>query len=275
MIYQPALLRKLSILHSLELFHTHRYDLAIDAFIALDISPAKVVALYPLAISGKLYTEFDGHEELFGGRSLEEVELARKHKGDQERIAEGEAQPLTKKVEDDTMSIRSVIPSRLRGSKSFTSDLNTVSTGDLEKQAALDKKRETGSIDSLIRYLTDRRQKYTQSLSALLPSSRPSPLDQRSSLTGSELLELIPDEPLGKLEPQVLARVAEVVDTALFRAYLVSKGGVMVGPLCRIENWCEVEQVETLLSEKKKFSELLDLYNGKNMHQKAVTLLRK
>lgn len=41
-----------------------------------------------------------------------------------------------------------------------------------------------------------------------------------------------------------------MVDTALFRAYLATKP-VMVGPLCRIENWCEVEEVEELLLEAK------------------------
>lgn len=67
----------------------------------------------------------------------------------------------------------------------------------------------------------------------------------------------------------------------------------MVGPLCRIENWCEVEEVEELLLAAKvgscrlsrtsstdfrheqKYRELLDLYNGKNMHEKAVKLLRQ
>lgn len=85
-----------------------------------------------------------------------------------------------------------------------------------------------------------------------------------------------------------------MVDTALFKAYLATKP-VMVGPLCRIENWCEVEEVEELLLAaqasfllrlhplallisafvEQKYRELLDLYNGKDMHEKAVKLLRQ
>lgn len=139
-----------------------------------------------------------------------------------------------------------------------------------EKTDALNFSR---SVDVLIRYLTDRRQKYAQALSALLSSVRPSPSTPRPPASRSQLLE-IPDGPLTDLTPDQLARVAQVVDTALFKSYLATKP-VMVGPLCRIENWCEVEEVEELLLSAKKYRELLDLYNGKNMHEKAVKLLKQ
>lgn len=70
---QPSLSRRLATLHSLHLFRTHRYDLAVDAWIALDLTPAKVIALYPEAVSGKLSLESDAHEGLFGGRTCEQV----------------------------------------------------------------------------------------------------------------------------------------------------------------------------------------------------------
>lgn len=105
------------------------------------------------------------------------------------------------------------------------------------------------SVDVLIRYLTDRRQKCAQALSSLLPSSRPFPSQSRSRASATELLEL-PDLPLSELTSDQLARVAIVVDTALFKSYLATKM-VMVGPLCRIENWCEVEEVEELLLTAK------------------------
>ena len=49
----------------------------------------------------------------------------------------------------------------------------------------------------------------------------------------------------------------------------------LLGPLCRIENWCEVEEVEELLLDAKKYKELLDLYNGKGRHEKAIALLQR
>jgi hypothetical protein len=120
---------------------------------------------------------------------------------------------------------------------------------DEERRAKRDAENRARSIDELIRYLTDRRQKYSQALAALPNETRPVPADARPPASPSELFHL-PNEPLTKLEPEQLARVAQVVDTALFRTYLATRP-VMIGPLCRIENWCEVEEVEELLLEAK------------------------
>lgn len=131
--------------------------------------------------------------------------------------------------------------------------LTHYNTADRQKQELLQAKQDalnfSRSVDVLIRYLTDRRQKYAQALSALLPSARPSPSASRPPASAAELFAL-PDAPLTDLDPDQLARVAQVVDTALFKSYLATKP-VMVGPLCRIENWCEVEEVEELLLNAK------------------------
>ncbi|GAA5982475.1 hypothetical protein JCM5350_000425 [Sporobolomyces pararoseus] len=297
----PPLLRRLSTLHALHLFKSHRYSLAIDAFIRLDLSPAKVVALYPEKISGKLFVGENGIEELFGGRKKDELERVeeeeqRKKQLQQEETEEGEDEvetnasysparkQIVREMDDDRMSIRSV-SSRLTGKRSWLRErepsggLTAVEENaqkaqiERERQAKLDQKNYSTSIDELIRYLTDRRQKYSQALAALLPSSRPSPSTHRPNASPAELLSL-PNLPLTELTSDQLARTAQVVDTALFRSYLATKP-IMIGPLCRIENWCEVEEVEELLLQAKKRRELLDLYNGKSMHSKAVKLLRQ
>jgi hypothetical protein len=82
-----------------------------------------------------------------------------------------------------------------------------------------------------------------------------------------------PDASLTSYTPAQLQRTAQVVETALFKCYLHAKPGLL-GPLCRIDNWCEVEEVEELLLEAKKYNELLDLYNGKGQHEKAIKLLQ-
>ncbi|GAA6062923.1 hypothetical protein JCM10212_007154 [Sporobolomyces blumeae] len=308
------LLRRLSTLHALHLFETRRYGLAIDAFIALDVSPAKVVALYREQISGKLCVPDSDKEGLFGGRDRQEVEreqVERSSRAAQNATDEDEgsgvSEPRTETSsparqgllfqprstdaktvhddEEDRVSIRSV-SSRLTGKRSWLREREASSAGltpvdesgekaklDKERQDKLEKKNYATSVDELIRYLTDRRQRYSQALAALEPSSRPSPSSHRTPSTPEELLAL-PNSPLTDLSPAQLARTAQVVDTALFRSYLATKPS-MVGPLCRIENWCEVEEVEELLLQAKKYRELLDLYNGKGMHEKAVKLLRR
>jgi hypothetical protein len=56
--------------------------------------------------------------------------------------------------------------------------------------------------------------------------------------------------PLAALTPDQLIRFAQVVYTALFKSYLIIMPGLL-GSLCRIENWCEVSEVEALLRERE------------------------
>jgi len=44
--------------------------------------------------------------------------------------------------------------------------------------------------------------------------------------------------------------LAAVVYTALFKSCLLTISGLL-GSLCRIENWCEVSEVETILRERE------------------------
>lgn len=132
------------------------------------------------------------------------------------------------------------------------------------------------SVDVLMRYLPDRRQQFLRALAALPPHVRPTPtsgLPSSPSNSPSDLFSL-PDASLSTYTPAQLQRTAQVVETALFKCYLHAKPGLL-GPLCRIENWCEVEEVEELLLDAKKYKELLDLYNGKGRHEKAINLLQR
>ncbi|PKI82773.1 Vam6p [Malassezia vespertilionis] len=66
---------------------------------------------------------------------------------------------------------------------------------------------------------------------------------------------------------------AQAVDTALFKTFLYTKPA-LVGPLARVENWCVVSQVETLLKDHGMYDALVSLYHGKEMHREALALLR-
>lgn len=107
----------------MHLFHANLYDLAINAFISLDLSPAKVVALYPPSISGKLFLEPYALEEIFGGRSKELVKASEQETREiaEEEIrakaeAESKSKALAKLADDDTTSSRSSSPGKF-GSK--------------------------------------------------------------------------------------------------------------------------------------------------------------
>ncbi|CAH7669407.1 vacuolar sorting protein 39 domain 1-domain-containing protein [Phakopsora pachyrhizi] len=59
-----------------------------------------------------------------------------------------------------------------------------------------------------------------------------------------------------------LVQIAKIIDTSLFKCYLAFKP-TMLGPLCRLPNWCKSDEVETLLTEAKRHCKLLDLYHDK------------
>jgi len=71
----------------------------------------------------------------------------------------------------------------------------------------------------------------------------------RLSDTSSDSLRAIPDAPFSSLTPEQLVLCARVVDTALFKSYLVVRPGLL-GPLCRRDNWYEVAEVEEMLAAR-------------------------
>ncbi|KAJ2806051.1 Vacuolar morphogenesis protein 6 [Coemansia guatemalensis] len=66
--------------------------------------------------------------------------------------------------------------------------------------------------------------------------------------------------------------MAQMVDTTLLKVYLECSPGLL-GPLLRVQNFCDVEQSEGLLLEHGRFLELVDLYHGKGLYRNALQLL--
>ena len=106
------------------------------------------------------------------------------------------------------------------------------------------------SIDAVRRYLTDRRPKLDGVLKTFgITPSQSHKVPPLSEATVADLRD-IPSVPLTALTPDQLIRFAQVVYTALFKSYLLTMPGLL-GSLCRIENWCEVSEVEALLRERE------------------------
>ncbi|KAJ3055453.1 Vam6/Vps39-like protein [Rhizophlyctis rosea] len=65
----------------------------------------------------------------------------------------------------------------------------------------------------------------------------------------------------------------EIVDTTLLKVYLrVNKS--LVGPLVRIQNYCNLEESEKVLLDNQRYLDLVDLYRGKALHGKALEFLQ-
>ncbi|KAG8897845.1 Vacuolar morphogenesis protein 6 [Tulasnella sp. 403] len=286
-------------LHAVSVFKEGKYVEAIKTFIDLDINPAKVVALYPESVSGRLSVPQTKWIELFGGKPTKPPELEKEGAPDADKADGGAggssiAGQLRATLETLVPAIPEVV-SGLSGQDDDAKSIKSVGTvgkgkEKLEKakgqlpvpaqMAALfirpsktadDSRR---SIENLLVYLGDRRPKLSGALLAFHITPEKAPDLPDLSETSIEDLFLMPNQPIPSLIPEQLLRYAQIVDTALFKSYLVIRPG-LVGSLCRLDNWCEVAEVEEVLRERKKFSELIDLYRTKKMHEKALTLLKE
>lgn len=130
------------------------------------------------------------------------------------------------------------------------------------------------ALDALGKFLADRRRIFKPILEASPQHESKDHMAMSQIKRDTNWLLSLPNKPFGEMDKDELIAVAQTVDTALFKVFLQTKPA-LIGPLCRIENWCEVEQVEELLKERSKYSELIALYGGKEMHSKALGLLRQ
>lgn len=321
-------------LYAVSLFAVGKFDEAIEHFIELETNPARVIALYPMEISGSLATDREKWFEMFGAAKKKDsvvaaatatrttatrkddsdtasIQSARSRKG---TTAEGVAIPrdrtrlasLWGRRPQSVIGGEGVSPSasiagspakvpaekKVATSSAVTEDgqggkegrknqaaMEPAGTETVPEQAAppppapkkLTTEEERRSIDALGRFLADRRRIFKPILEAQATSHG---ITQSQIRRDPNWLLALPSQALPTMELQQLTAVAQTVDTALFKTFLASKPA-LVGPLCRVENWCEVEQVEELLMKAGKYSELIALYGGKEMHDKALQLLRR
>ncbi|WVW80239.1 hypothetical protein I302_102217 [Kwoniella bestiolae CBS 10118] len=252
------------------------YQSAMEIFLIFNVNPALVLSLFPAeTISGRLHVPRDGWMELFGAVDGAKLEPSSSSTDKEEGVAKGLLKSvaglggLTKKgsvtglreMANDTASIKSV--------KSVDKE------GEKEKVPIMkeeDPIPPRAALEALMYFLSDRRQKLAGAMTTN-PLPQESSFPPLSSLSAEEQHNL-PSIPFTELTPEQLLRVAQVIYTGLIKVYLVARP-VLVGSLCRIENWCDVEEVEELLKAQKKFGDLIDLYQGKKMHSKALKMLHE
>jgi len=255
-------------LNAVAQFRDSKFDAAIDTFIELDFNPAKVVALYPDAVAGRLSVPQDGWIPLYGGPTPVEpddsqdsikVDEIEKEKPGHEKAATdlldtissgtgsiggrlrktglGMFMPSTAK-DDDTASVFSKRKFVLYGELSPPGDIITL----FHALTRIDDLHR--SVETLVRYLADRRPKLKAALEVvnITPQTQAEKYPPLSTTTVEDLFTL-PNAPLSALTPQQLLRFAQIVDTALYKSYLIIRP-TLLSSLCRIANWCEVSEVE-------------------------------
>lgn len=71
---------------------------------------------------------------------------------------------------------------------------------------------------------------------------------------------------------QRLQETARLVDTALFRAYILARPS-MAGPLFRVPNFCDPLVVKEKLQQSKQYNDLVNFLYNKHLHREALELL--
>ena len=276
---QDARIRVVKGLYAVSQFRSAQYTDAINAFLELNINPAKVVALYPDNVAGRLAEPEDDWIPLFGGPMPEKTAAAEgehlpsseaastnvKPEGDDsERASAGSPPPRPPSPQG---SVRGLIRTGLESIRpGLKKDEETASIRIKRKDCTyrvhsvscdfhLTRPRATSvefrkSIEELIRYLSEWRPKVAGALEVLNITASRSHEMPLLSATSKEDLFALPNAPLSSLTPEQLVRFAQIVDTALFKCYLLVRPGLLA-PLCRVGNWCEVSEVEEVLRARE------------------------
>jgi hypothetical protein len=121
----------------------------------------------------------------------------------------------------------------------------------------LDSKEQEEAISALIDYLQFKRNEF-------LKEGKTALNDQSFTL-----IPLIDGRPVFKTRTQIL----EIIDTTLLKCYLKLKDNLVPFFLRRDPNFLHLEESERLLIQHDKLSELIILYEKKETHEKALTLL--
>ncbi|KAF8071649.1 hypothetical protein FPV67DRAFT_1746459, partial [Lyophyllum atratum] len=274
-------------------FRAGKFEDAINTFLELDFNPAKVVALYPEEVAGRLSVPREGWISLYGGpapvlsdsSSALSVSTGSDKDKDKDTGAEKEKESETRSMTAELLdTLTAPVAESIRGrigtglgammrSSAVKEDRPPSITAKPKRPVPDDLQRSIETLAS--HYLADRRPK----LGAALEAVHIRPADQSHAIaplseTPIEELFALPNAPLSALTPEQLLRCAQIVDTALYKSYLIIRP-FLLQSLCRLPNWCEVSEVEEDLLARQKFAELIDLYNGKKMHSKALALLRQ
>ena len=72
---------------------------------------------------------------------------------------------------------------------------------------------------------------------------------------------------------QRLQMTAKLVDTTLFRAYMLARPS-MAGPLFRLPNFCDPLVVKEKLQQSRRYNDLIDFLYGKRLHREGLELLQ-
>jgi tetratricopeptide (TPR) repeat protein len=275
--------REIMILKAHALFDLKRYREAMDLFTDAKAPPERVISLYPRSIAGSL-----AHEESV--KDQESVVDDEEANGDKAPADGKESTPAPastigrsmmgrlvgggKKVDADAASIRSSV-------KEDSPDASTIKkrgtdSSQSDKQLAdKDFKESVRALQSFLAQCRVQIKRYIDT-DGNLKDQLPIPSDSQPEEYKPPFHSFIQlTGPPGQTDWKAkLLDVAQLVDTTLFRAYMIASPS-LAGPLFRLPNFCEPDVVQEKLYETGRYADLIDFLHGKRLHRQALELLEK
>lgn len=262
-------IREISMLKAQDLFSQQKYRPALDLFTDVSAPPKRVVSLYPKSIAGDLSTieepvEATDTDEPSGETSAAEdgpsqPEDTIKNTQTPPKSMLGKFKPSANKDDSDTASIRS-FRTTAESPRDKPSKDPPLTGSDLK-----------AAVMALCSFLAQSRVQVQKHMNT--DGSLKTELEGQSKPPFSNLIEL-PEE-TDKVDWQAeLLEVAKLVDTTLFRAYMLALPS-LAGPLFRLDNFCDPHVVEEKLYESGRYNDLIDFLYGKRLHREALELLEK
>ncbi|KAL5116230.1 Vacuolar morphogenesis protein 6 [Pleosporales sp. CAS-2024a] len=275
-------IREIMTLKAHALFDMKKYREAMDLFTDAKAPPERVISLYPRAIAGNLAQEGSvksvesvvDEEETNGEKAVPDSKdstpaptatIGRSMMG---RFVGGGG----KKVDSDAASIRS---STIKDDVPDTPVKKRGTDSSDKQNREKDFKDSVRALQSFLAQCRVQIKRYIDT-DGNLKESLPEPSDSQPEdyrppfhnfiyLTG----------PLEQMQwKDKLLEVAQLVDTTLFRAYMIASPS-LAGPLFRLPNFCEPDVVQEKLYETGRYADLIDFLHGKRLHRQALELLEK
>ncbi|KAF2722339.1 hypothetical protein K431DRAFT_266742 [Polychaeton citri CBS 116435] len=261
-------------------FHQQKYIPALDLFTEAQAPPEYVVALYPKAIAGDLssISESDDTEDDHDGEGKDAKDDGPQHSTPTKTVF-GKLIPgggARNRPDSDTASIRS---------SRFDAETSTTRGGKPPVVAKRQDKPLEGNdlrqaIAALNSFLAQARVRVKDHLNVdgTLKESTIS-LDQETgrppfaNLLPQKLFEDVSEKEKIDWQEELLS-VAKLVDTTLFRSYMLASP-TLAGSLFRIDNFCDSSVVQNSLYESERYNDLLDFLHGKKLHRQSLEMLAK
>ncbi|KAI9690776.1 MAG: Vacuolar morphogenesis protein 6 [Bathelium mastoideum] len=259
-------------------FDRRHYRKALELFTNAPATPERVISLYPKSIAGEL-SQIEDKED-------EESEVEREERAGNSNLPEDKRSDVRStpnrsvlgllkadKTESDAASIRS-FP---RKGDAETASIRSKVTETVHEKP-LEGKDLKIAVNELCSFLVQRRTQVNDFLnrdgSLKMPLLEPKERQPSQHLPEFHFLVNYSPEDTEVDWEDKLRETASLVDTTLFRAYILAKPS-LVGSLVRLDNFLDPLVVRDRLYEMGRYTELIDFLYQKKHHKEALELLEK